>query len=69
MTRTEAWTQEEIDASVQEYLSLAARLEAGESVTKKEIYRHRAAQFGRTAKAFVCRFLNISYVLSILGIT
>lgn len=63
----DAWTDEELAASVQAYLEMHEKLRAGEPIVKKHYYDSLADRFGRTSKAFEYRMQNISYVLTLLG--
>ena len=63
----DAWTNEELRASVECYLEMRDDLFAGHPVVKSEHYQHLADRFGRTSKAFEYRMQNISYVLSVMG--
>ena len=58
------WTENEIQASVEEYLKLRDAEINGEKPNKSAIYRSLSERFGRSPKAFEDRFRNISYVLA-----
>lgn len=67
-TKAEAdWSKPELRASVAAYLDMARRLQEGQSVVKKQVYRNLAAQIGRTEKSCEYRMQNISYVLALMG--
>ncbi len=61
------WSQEELEASVDAYLSIYGKHLAGEAFVKKDFYRDLSSRFGRSEKSFEWRFQNISHVLTTLG--
>lgn len=61
------WSDEELKASVEAYLSMLHSHRSGTPFVKAAIYRDLAGRFGRTDSAFERRMMNISSVLSILG--
>jgi len=65
----QAWTDEELRASVVVYLTMLEQTRAGLNVVKKKGYVDLASRFNRTAKSFEYRMQNISYVLALLGRT
>ncbi|GAA5226559.1 hypothetical protein [Paeniglutamicibacter antarcticus] len=62
-----AWTQEENEATIEAYFSLFLADLSGEPINKAATYRRLAVRFGRAAKAFEFKMLNISAVLVRLG--
>jgi 5-methylcytosine-specific restriction protein A len=58
------WTDDELQASVEEYLKLRDAQINGEKPNKSEIYRSLSERFGRSPGAFERRFGNISFVLA-----
>lgn len=63
----EAWTRDELKASVETYLAIQSKFRAGEDFTKKSYYQKLAHRFGRSTKSIEYRMQNISYVLSLHG--
>ncbi|MDO5743419.1 MAG: DUF3883 domain-containing protein [Micrococcaceae bacterium] len=61
------WTVEENDATIEAYFSLFLADLRGEPINKAASYRGLALRFGRAAKAFEFKMLNISAVLVRLG--
>lgn len=61
------WTREELKASVEAYLDMKRKMQAGDEVNKKQCYRDLSKRFGRSEKAYEYRMQNISYVLSLVG--
>lgn len=61
------WTVEENDATIEAYFSLFLADLRGEPINKAAAYRGLAVRFGRAAKAFEFKMLNISAVLVRLG--
>jgi len=64
---SDAWSREELRASVEAYVEMQRKEHQGLPFTKKRYYQDLAATFGRTEKAFEYRMQNISYVMSLLG--
>lgn len=62
-----AWTQDENEATIEAYFSLFLADLSGEPINKAATYRRLAVRFGRAAKAFEFKMLNISAVLVRLG--
>lgn len=62
------WSNEELAASVEAYIRMAEKQEAGVNYSKKQVYEELAARFDRTAKAFEYRMQNISAVLDELDL-
>ncbi len=64
---SQAWTREELLASVEAYLDMQRKVRNGESFVKKQYYNDLAKRFQRSDKAFEYRMQNISYVMNLLG--
>lgn len=62
------WSNEELLASVEAYLRMAEKQEAGVSYSKKQVYQELAVRFDRTTKAFEYRMQNISAMLDELDL-
>jgi 5-methylcytosine-specific restriction protein A len=60
------WTDEELTAAVIAYKQMKQGHHK-EAVSKRDVYRRLAAQFGRTENAFEYRMQNISSVLVGMG--
>ncbi|QFU75344.1 HNH endonuclease [Halioglobus maricola] len=63
----DAWSEEELKASVDAYALMLRADAEGRKVNKAQIYRDLEAQFGRKNKAFERRMMNISHVVVSLG--
>lgn len=63
----DAWSKEELRASIEAYVEMQRNERARIPYTKKRYYEDLATKFGRTDKAFEYRMQNISYVLSLMG--
>lgn len=61
------WSDEELKASVEAYVLMKQKQQAGEKFSKKAIYDDLAGRFGRTAKSFEFRMQNISSVYQDMG--
>lgn len=64
---SDAWSKEELRASVDAYIEMQQKNREGRPFTKKHYYKDLAVKFGRTEKAFEYRMQNISYVMSLMG--
>jgi len=67
MANEEAWSNEELQASVDAYADMFLAEREGRKVNKAETYRKLEARFGRKDKAFERRMMNISHVVQLLG--
>jgi 5-methylcytosine-specific restriction protein A len=63
----EDWSNAELKAAVEAYVSMQRKHLAGEVFVKKSTYEKLSSRFGRTAKSFEYRMQNISYVYSLMG--
>lgn len=63
----EEWSKEELQASVEAYLQMQQKAQAGEHFVKAQHYKKLSEKFGRSTKAYDYRMRNISYVLSLMG--
>lgn len=63
----DAWTKEELRASVSAYLDMQSKERAGERFVKKNYYKELTEKYGRSEKAFEYRMQNISYVMTLMG--
>ncbi|KVM65600.1 HNH endonuclease [Burkholderia gladioli] len=63
----EAWSREELSASVKAYLEMQLLDRNGAPFKKQTYYSELGTRFGRTTKSFEYRMQNISYVLALMG--
>ena len=63
----EAWSEDELRASVEAYADMYIADTEGRRVNKAQVYRDLEARFGRRNKAFERRMMNISNVVKQLG--
>lgn len=63
----QGWTDEELQAAVEAYLSMQLDVQAGRPVVKAAVYRALASRFGRSEKSFELRMQNISHILASQG--
>ncbi len=61
------WSEDQLQASVDAYLSMRSRLACGHSINKSQTYRSLAQQYGKDQAAWARRFSNISQVMVDLG--
>ena len=62
-----AWTEEELRATVAAYLEMYKKELNGVSFVKKHYYAELAARFERSDKSFEYRMQNISYICVLMG--
>lgn len=63
----ERWTDEQLQASVDGYLDMRARIVSGEKVNKAQTFRDLADKYGKDEAAWTRRFGNVSQVMDELG--
>ena len=67
-SESDGWSEEELRASVQAYISIRKQVRRGDRVNKAAVYRELAVQFpARSGKSFERRMQNISHIYALMG--